>query len=70
MGKMMAEYMDTAQVARRFNISQDTVRQMIADGRLAAINIGPDGGRPTYRILRRSVLEFEHRLMDETLQDV
>ncbi len=66
MRTVMADYMDTQQVARRFNVSQDTVRQMIADGRLRAINIGPIGGRPTYRVLKQSVRELELRLMEET----
>ncbi len=35
---------------------------MIADGRLKAINIGPDGGRPTYRIFRTSVTDLEQVL--------
>lgn len=50
----MTIYLTVTQVAKRLQVTDDTVRNWIQVGRMAAVNIGTDE-RPQYRILESQV---------------
>jgi excisionase family DNA binding protein len=50
------DYMTSAEVAKHYRVSQDTVRRWVRDGRLPCVNIGTDR-RPTYRIPTAAIKE-------------
>jgi excisionase family DNA binding protein len=50
-----ADYVTIEDVVRILEISRPTVRKMMADGRLKAVNINKAGIRPFWRITKESL---------------
>ena len=50
-------WLTTKEVAQRIGVTERTVRKMIDDGRLQAINVGTKARR-RYRVTRESLLEI------------
>lgn len=59
-------YLTPNQVAARLNLKPETVREYIRTGRLRAVNLNPDGKRPTWRIKPEALEVFRGNAADET----
>jgi excisionase family DNA binding protein len=51
------KFLTTAQVAAILGVHVDTVRKMIGQGRIKAVNVGSKG-RPAYRVPSSAVLDL------------
>jgi hypothetical protein len=47
------------ELAQRWRVGRDKVRAWVMAGRLAAINVGADRGRPRFVVPPEAVLDFE-----------
>ncbi len=57
------------QVAEQLNIKPKTVREYIRQGRLAAVNLNPEGRRPVWRIRPESLEALQADLSESIYLD-
>jgi excisionase family DNA binding protein len=57
------------QVAEQLNVKPKTVREYIRQGRLAAVNLNPEGLRPVWRIKPAALEEMQSDRAEEIYLD-
>jgi len=57
------------QVAEQLNVKPKTVREYIRQGRLAALNLNPEGLRPVWRIKPVALEAFESDRVEQIYLD-
>jgi excisionase family DNA binding protein len=64
------ELLKVDQVAKLLNLKPKTVREYIRQGRLAAVNLNPDGLRPVWRIKPSAVEDMQTSRVEEIVLDI
>ena len=64
------QLLNVNQVAELLNLKPKTVREYIRQGRLAAVNLNPEGARPVWRIKPSALKVMQINRVEEIVLDI
>ena len=64
------QLLNVNQVAELLNLKPKTIREYIRQGRLAAVNLNPNGLRPVWRIQPSALKDMQTSRVEEIVLDI